>query len=140
MFKPLLSLNLCLDTSYPELAIKNMEWKRIDSKKLNYETIDIQKISPIQLSMSIDDISDENVGSYACYVHASTGSIRQIVEINRTLDGEFTVNVIKPTKKISLAIEKTHGKNHRNREPVLGQRYEFNCISGMFNIILMMFD
>ncbi len=87
-------------------------------------------MSSTQLNMKIQNFTDKNKGIYACYVHASSGTIRQLFQIQRSKSKEFEIKFTKASKRIHLDIEEhLHGMSQINK-PVLGESYEFDCITG----------
>lgn len=80
--------------------------------------------------MKIKNFSDINKGIYACYVHASSGTIRQLIQIQRNKNKGYEIKFTKASKRIHLDIEEhIHGLSQINK-PVLGESYEFDCITG----------
>lgn len=97
----------------------------------------------MESSLKLSHLDETKLGSYACYVHASTGTIRHKFELVRAqssssdsaeLDSDgVRVFVPRPTRKIDLVIEKVKPSSNifmiRN-EIRVGETYEFDCISG----------
>lgn len=125
------------DTGFPELKVNEIQWKRVGV----HEDLDVIKDSrplgrKIDTSLKLTALDDSKLGNYACYVHASTGTIRHEIEVKKLDEdpSKVRVNVPKQTKKIQLVIEKSkphfqafQGKNEMN----LGGSYQFDCVSGM---------
>jgi len=129
---------ICLlktDTSYSELKINKIEWKKLDNIEIPSETTTIGKISSTQLNMSIRNFSDINKGIYACYAHASSGTIRQLFQIQRSSkNSQYEIKFSKASKRINLDIEeRIHGMSQIDK-PILGESYEFDCVTGSFLI------
>ena len=85
--------------------------------------------------MKLSNLDDTKLGWYACYVHASTGTLRHQVELVKSIDNnEIDVHVPKPTRKISLVVEKLKPNlmgSRSNELVVFGETYEFDCVSGL---------
>jgi hypothetical protein len=88
--------------------------------------------------MHIDELSDVHLGTYGCYAYASTGTIRQTLEIKELAnhEGAYHIVVNKPGKRIKLSIEQV--RNNEDAEFTLkgviklGEKYQFDCISGNY--------
>ena len=83
--------------------------------------------------MVIDQVTDTHLGTYACYVYSSAGTIRRLAVIQKHSEHDF--KVVEQTKKnlkkqIRLSIEnQDHG--FIEHVPRLNNRYYFECITGM---------
>ncbi|CAF0767900.1 unnamed protein product [Brachionus calyciflorus] len=112
------------DTSFPELSIDDIKWRKTNGPVLqNYK---IERLTPYQSKLNIPKINDHYVGEYGCYVYASTGTIRQIFEITKILDG-YKILVNEPVKNINLTIEKVNGPEKNDK--IIGNSFEFDCIT-----------
>ena len=122
--------SIFLDTSYPELRINKIEWKKLNNVDFSSEETIIEKISPTQLNMNIRNFSDVNKGIYACYVHASSGTLRKLFQIQRNKNNEFEIKFTTLSKRINLDIEERMHDLSQINKPIVGESYEFDCITG----------
>lgn len=101
-----------------------MEWKKSNGKSIEQGKYEIIKTNSTQTILKISTLKAE---SYSCFVFASTGTIKQTIEINRSNTNYFEFNIKKPKPKlISLSIE----SNYKEHELLkLNQTYNFECIT-----------
>ena len=88
-----------------------------------------EQISSSQLNMNIPSLSEANSGLYACYVHASSGTVRQLIRIQQNEMNNFEVKFLRPTKRINLNVENLSASLNKH-VAVLGESYAFDCITG----------
>lgn len=119
------------DTSYEELKVKKLEWIQPGQSDAYVEQID-----PHETTLKISNLNKNHAGKYYCYVYASTGTIKQSIEIVPESD-EFKIVYQKPTKRINLSIEKLSGDSDDDLSDEIdyselqsGKYYQFNCITG----------
>lgn len=96
----------------------------------------------MESSLKLSNLDETKLGSYACYVHASTGTIRHKFELVRAQSSSYSaeldldgvrVFIPRPTRKIDLVIEKVKPSSNNfmiRNEIRLGETYEFDCVSG----------
>lgn len=88
-----------------------------------------------EVSIRLANLDENKMGKYACYVYASTGTMRHEVGLKRMDNGEVKVHLSKQTKKIGLLVEKLQtfkeGFMSRN-ELTIGEDYQFECITGEY--------
>ena len=120
------------DTNFPQQKIYDIEWKRIDGRILHEGGYVIQKSNHTnEAKLIIEKMSDWHVGAYACYVYASSGTVRRITEIKAVNKQGFLIasNKSSHSKQINLNIENfEHG--FKNYKPILNKRYYFECVTG----------
>ncbi len=115
-----------LDTSYPELKIYYLEWKTGDGLRLNETRFEINTKKNKDISLKLKWLKNTRE-NYACYAYASTGIVRQTIEIKK-LSNSYEFNVKKPKpKSIELKIE---GNRMSSKYLMLNQSYNFECVTG----------
>lgn len=123
------------DTNYPELAIYDIEWKRIDGTSLEEDLFDVNKSENTQSILQISELTPEHAGKFACYVFASTGTIRQAFELKQKGPSDMEIIFNEPSKRINLTIEKIEKFDNYNgisqqNDLIFGDKYQFDCITG----------
>ena len=117
------------------MDLYSIEWKRIDGKKITKQHNTMLKTSYANSKLYLKSLSDIHMGKYACYVYASTGTVRQIVEIKKDENDPYSFNILirKSKKRINLAIENVYQSLSSSISSILGEKYEFDCITGYFS-------
>ena len=114
------------DTSYPELKIFRLEWKTNDGSLLNETRFEINTKKNKDISLKLKWLKNVRE-SYACYAYASTGTVRQTIEMKKSYNS-YVFNIIKPKpKSINLKIESSK-MNSKNL--MLNQPHYFECVTG----------
>jgi hypothetical protein len=136
------------DINYPQLKIYEMKWKKIANENGSNEKLpSIQKSNQTHIILNINKMSQSYTGLYACYVYASTGTVRQLVEIksmtNESTHSNFFNLAFKQssnTSEINLSIE-NQDNSFATFSPQLYKRYYFECVTGkIFPIKKKSFD
>ncbi len=113
------------DTSFPELKINRLEWKTEDGLELNRKLFEIDHTNTTEISLNFkSDLLKEKDFNLACYAYASTGIVRQTINIDKIKN---KININKPKNNfIALTVE---SNQIDNKVLKLNQFYSFECVT-----------
>ncbi|RNA33969.1 basement membrane-specific heparan sulfate proteoglycan core -like [Brachionus plicatilis] len=114
------------DTSYPELSIYEINWKKMDGSIIHpYSSV--ERMTNTQSKLTIEKLNEVHIGKYICYVRTSVSTVRKTFELMKNKLGQVLVTIDESSRNINLGIDELNGHLGHDYGFIKIKNYDFEC-------------